>query len=405
MRNGFLSHLNPRNALFATATALALAACGKSGPPQQQMPPPEVGVITAKAQSVPLTRDLVGRAAATRSADVRARVAGVLQKRTYVEGSDVKEGQLLFEIDPAPLRAAYNAQAANLAAAQATAANARTAAERARAISGKGLMSKTDLDNAQAAERTSAAAVQQAKAGLESARINLDYTRVTAPISGRSSQQRVTEGALVGQGEATLLTTVEQIDPVYINFSQAVGELDLLKRAVASGLVQLDAPGKAKIELMRPDGSAYGIKGTLDFSDAAVDAATGAVSLRGIAPNPDRVLLPGMFVNVRVTIGELKHAWLVPQVAVQRDQKGAYVYVVGGDGKAAQKYIDTYSTQDSDWIVYGGLNDGDQIVASGVMKVHAGAPAKAAPWQAPAAGATAAQGAPATGGDKSADKH
>jgi len=371
---------NPRSVpvLILSVLGLSLTACGKGTQAPPQMPPADVGVVAAKAQAVPLTRDLVGRISATRSADVRARVAGVLLKRTYVEGSEVKEGQLLFEIDPAPLRAAYEAQAANLAAAQATYANAHVAAERSRSIAGKGLMSKTDLDNAQAAERTSAASVQQAKAGVESARINLDYTKVTAPISGRSSQQRVTEGALVGQGEATLLTTVDQIDPVYVNFSQAVGELDLLKRSVANGLVQLEEPGKAKIELMRPDGSAYGITGTLDFSDTSVDAATGAVSLRGIAPNKDRLLLPGMFVNVRVTVGELKHAWLVPQASVQRDPKGAYVYVRGGDGKVAQKYVDTYTTQGADWIVYSGLNDGDQIITAGLMKVRPGAPAKVA---------------------------
>ena len=365
--------------LLLAAAALA-TGCGKgSAPPQQQqMPPVDVGVLVAKAEAVPLTRDLVGRLTATRTADVRARVAGVLQKRIYTEGTDVKEGEPLFQIDPAPLRAALNAQQANLAAAEATAANNHQAANRARAIADKGLMSKTDYDNAEAAERTSAAAVKQQQANVEMARINLGYATVTAPISGRAGQQQVTEGALVGQGEATLLTTVEQIDPIYVNFSQAVGELDLLKRAVAAGAVELAAPGKAKIELLRGDGSSYGITGTLDFSDAAVDAATGAVNLRGIVPNPDRVLLPGMFVSVRVTIGELKHAWLIPQAAVQRDAKGAYVYVLGADGKIAQKVIDTYSTQGANWIVLGGVNDGDQIVVSGVMKVHPGAAAKVA---------------------------
>jgi len=169
---------------------------------------------------------------------------------------------------------------------------------------------------------------------------------------------------------------------------------------IEPGLVELDAPGKAKVELLRPNGDPYGITGTLDFSDAAVDAATGAVNLRGIAPNPEHVLLPGMFVNVRVTVGELKHAWLVPQVAVQRDAKGAYVYVLGADGKIAQKTIETYTTQGADWIVYGGLNDGDQIVTSGVMKVHPGAPAKAAaPQAAPQAGVQqdAPKAAPAQG--------
>ena len=368
-----------RSWFLATAASVLIAGCGKGGAPQQQqMPPAEVGVLVAKAQAVPITRDLVGRISATRTADVRARVPGVLTKRVYTEGANVKEGELLFRIDPAPLQAALNVEQANLAAAQATYTNNRKKAERARSVAEKGLMSKTDLDNAEADERTAAAAVKQAQAKVDTAKINLGYANVTAPIAGRASQQKVTEGALVGQSEATLLTTVEQIDPVYVNFSQAVGELDLLKRAVASGLVELNAPGKAKVELLRPNGDAYGIVGTLDFSDAAVDAATGAVNLRGIAPNPDHVLLPGMFVNVRVTVGELKRAWLVPQAAVQRDPKGAYVYVLGTDGKIAQKTIDTYTTQGADWIVYGGLNDGDQIVTSGVMKVRPGAPAKVA---------------------------
>jgi membrane fusion protein (multidrug efflux system) len=366
-----------RISILILVTALA-AGCGKAPPQQQQMPPAEVGVVIAKAQRVPVMRDLVGRLSATRTADVRARVAGVLQKRVYTEGSEVKEGQLLFQIDPAPLQAALNVQQANLAAAKATWTNNSMASERARKIAEKGLLSQADKDNALAAERTSEAGVKQQQANVDVAKINLAYATVTAPISGRSGQQQVTEGALVGQGDATLLTTIEQIDPIYVNFSQAVGELDLLKRAVASGAVELSEPGKAKIELMRPDGSPYGISGTLDFADAAVDSATGAINLRGIVPNADHILLPGMFVNVRVTIGELKHAWLVPQAAVQRDAKGAYVYVLGSDGKIAQKNLDTYTTQGADWIVLGGLTDGDQIVVSGVMKVHPGAPAKVA---------------------------
>jgi membrane fusion protein (multidrug efflux system) len=382
-----------RSWILMTAAGALLAACGKGGAPQQQqMPPAEVGVLVAKAQAVPIMRDLVGRISATRTADVRARVAGVVQKRVYTEGANVKEGELLFRIDPAPLQAALNVELANLAAAQATYTNNQKKAERAHAIVDKGLMSMTDYDNALADERTAAAAVKQAQARVDTAKINLGYANVTSPIAGRASQQKVTEGALVGQGEATLLTTVEQIDPVYVNFSQAVGELDLLKRAVASGLVELDAPGKAKVELLRPNGDPYGITGTLDFSDTAVDAATGAVQLRGIAPNADHILLPGMFVNVRVTVGTLKHAWLVPQASVQRDPKGAYVYVLGSDSKIAQKYIDTYTTQGADWITYGGLNDGDQIVTTGVMKVRPGAPAKVAAPQ-PQQGAQQ-QGAP-----------
>jgi membrane fusion protein (multidrug efflux system) len=373
----------------AAALAAAASGCGKpQQQQQQQMPPPEVGVVVAKAQAVPLVQDLVGRLSAVRTADVRARVAGVLQKRVYTEGTDVKEGQVLFQIDPAPLRATLNAQLANLASAQATYQNSHVAAERARSVAARGLLSKADLDNAEAAERTAAAAVKQAQANVEAAKINLGYTNVTAPISGRAGQQQVTEGALVGQGEATLLTTVEQIDPLYVNFTQAIGQLDALRAAAASGSVDLAEQNKAKLELLLPNGTPYSDPGTLDFSDQAVDAATGAVSLRGTVPNPQHRLLPGQFVNVRLTLGELKHAWLVSQRAVQRDTNGAYVLVVGADGKVVQKRIKADSLRGDSWIVTEGLADGDQIIVSGLQKAKPGAPAKATPWQpAPADGA------------------
>jgi membrane fusion protein (multidrug efflux system) len=393
--------LRKSTVLFAV---LALAACGKDNKQQQQqMPPPEVEVVKVQAKAVPLTRDLVGRLSATRTADVRARVPGVLQKRLYTEGTDVKEGQPLFEIDPAPLKATLNAQQANLASAQATYQNNHIAAERVRSIADKGLLSKTDRDNAEAAERTAAASVKQAQANLESAKINLGYATVTAPISGRAGQQQVTEGALVGQADATLLTTVEQIDPLYVNFSQAVSELDRLKSEAASGTAELSEPNKAKIELMRPEGSSYGVSGTLDFSDAAVDASTGAVNLRGIVPNPDHHLLPGTFVNVRVTVGELKHAYVVPQASIQRDAQNAFVFVLGNDGKVAQKNVTVHSTQGSDAVVTG-LADGDQVLTSGLMKVRPGAPAKAAvPGSNPAAPGAAGK-APAQGANPQAPK-
>lgn len=373
------------------ALAVIATGCGKSQPQQQQLPPPEVGVVAAKAQSVPLTEELTGRLSATRSADVRARVAGVLQKRVYTEGTDVKEGQTLFLIDPAPSRATLNAQLANLASAQATYQNSRIAAERARSVGAKGLISKADVDNANAAERTAAAAVKQAQANVEAAKINLGYTSVTAPIAGRAGQQQVTEGALVGQGEATLLTTVEQIDPVYVNFTQAIGQIDSLRAAAAAGSVDLAEQNTAKIELLLPDGTPYADAGTLDFSDQAVDAATGAVSLRGIVPNPQHRLLPGQFVNVRLTMGELKHAWLVSQRAVQRDASGAYVLVVGADGNVAQKRIKADRLRGGDWIVTDGLADGDQIIVSGLQKAKPGQPAKATPWQPEPASAPATQ--------------
>jgi len=393
-----MTFLTLRKTTILLSAGLALAACGKDNKQQQQqqMPPAEVNVVTVHAQSVPLTRDLVGRLSATRTADVRARVPGVLQKRLYVEGTDVKEGQPLFQIDPAPLKATLNAQQANLASAQATYQNNKVAADRVRSIADKGLLSKTDRDNAEAAERTAAAAVKQAQANVESAKINLGYATVTAPISGRAGQQQVTEGALVGQSDATLLTTVEQIDPLYVNFSQAVTELDKLKSEAASGTAELNDPNKAKIELMRGDGTSYGVTGTLDFSDTAVDASTGAVNLRGIVPNENHSLLPGTFVNVRVTVGELKHAYVIPQASMQRDAQSAFVYVLGNDGKVAQKNIVLHSTQGSDAVVTG-LADGDQVLTSGLMKVRPGAPAKVA---APASNPPAAGAAPQAGTDR-----
>ncbi len=380
--------LNSRTRIIGLAVALALAGCGKA-PQQQQMPPAEVGVVKAQSASVPLVQELVGRLSSVRSSDVRARVAGVLQKRVYTEGSDVKEGQLLFQIDPAPLRAALNAQLANLAAAQATYTNNHVAADRARDVGAKGLISKADVDTAVAAERTAAAAVKQAQATVDTAKINLGYSSVTAPIAGRAGQQQVTEGALVGQSDATLLTTIDQIDSLYVNFSQAVGALDALRSAAASGKVQMSEPNTAKIELLLPDGSVYPHSGTLDFSDAVVDASTGAVNLRGIVPNPEHNLLPGMYVNVRLTMGDLTHAWLVSQLAVQRDSNGPYVFVVGTDGKVVQKRIKADTLRDDNWVVTDGLADGDQIIVSGVQKVKPGAPAKATPWQPQATGAAA----------------
>jgi membrane fusion protein (multidrug efflux system) len=390
-----------RPVILGALVCVFATACNKAPTAPPQMPPTEVGVVTAKADVVPLTQNLVGRLSATRSADVRARAAGILKKRVYAEGSDVKEGQVLFEIDPAPLRAAYNAQLANLASAEATYQNNHVAAQRARAVAAKQLLSKTDLDNAEAAERTAAAAVQQAKANVDSARISLGYTSVTAPISGRSGQQQVTEGALVGQGEATLLTTVEQIDPIYVNFTQAVGDIDALRRSAAAGSVRLADQGKAKVELLASAGGApTGVSGTLDFSDTAVDASTGAVNLRATVPNLDHSLLPGQFVNVRLSLGDLAHAWLVSQAAVQRDVGGAFVMVAGADGKAVQKRIKADTLRGDSWVVTDGLADGDQIIVSGLMKVRPGAPVKATPWTPPPAG-----GAPAAAGAAPADKH
>ena len=362
---------------IAGFSVVVLAACGKQeaagpGGPGGQMPPPEVGVITAQASQVPLQQQLVGRLAPFRSADVRARVPGVLQRRVYEEGSDVREGQVLFLIDPAQLQAALGQSEAALAQAQATYANAKSAADRARQLLPQKFISRSDYDNAIAAERSAGAAVQQAKAGVETARINRGYATVRAPISGRAGKQQVTEGALVGQGDATLLTTVDQIDPLYVDFSMSVEQLAQVRQLD-------DGSGHRDVQVLLPDGSVYAHPGTLDFSGDVVDPATGAIALRARVPNPERQLLPGTFVSVKATLGEQKAAYRVPQVALQRDVQGAYVLVVGKDGKVARKNVVTSRLDGADWIVSSGLADGDQVIVSGLQRAQPGQPAKATP--------------------------
>ena len=377
---------------------LALTACGKKeqGPPQ--MPPPEVGVVTAQPQSEPLTRDLVGRLSSFRSADVRARVAGVLLKRNYTEGTDVKKGQLLFQIDPAPLQAALAAAQAAQAQAQATYTNAKVNAQRSRDLAPKGYISKSDLDNALATERTAAAAVQAARANVQTARINLDYASVTSPIDGRAGQQQVTEGALVGNGTATLLTTVDQIDPLYVNFTMSVADMEQLRQAQTSGGVTLAGANQASVQVTLPDGSTYAEPGTLDFTGATVDPSTGAMNLRAQIPNPGHSLLPGMYVTLKAKLGEQHKVFLIPQQGVLRDTVGAYVFVVGADGKTKRHDVTAASMSGSNWVITSGLSAGDQVVGSGVQNVHEDGPAKASPWQPQAAaGGTAPAAKPASG--------
>jgi membrane fusion protein (multidrug efflux system) len=368
--------------VLALSTALfAAAGCSKDqaaagGAPGGAMPPPEVGVVMMHPTTVPIGKDLVGRLSAFRSADVRARVPGVLQRRLYEEGSDVRKGQVLFRIEPAPLQAAAAQARGALAQAQASAANARAFAERARGLIDGKFISRSDYDNAIAAERSSVAAVQAAQAAVQAADINLGYATVRAPISGRAGKQQVTEGALVGQGEPTLLTTVDQLDPMYIDFSMSVGELAQVRTLGA-------ARADANVQVLLPDGTPYAHPGTLDFSGDVVDPATGAVSLRARVDNPDGVLLPGTFVTLKAVLGEERDAFLVPQAAVQRDAKGAYVLVVGKDGKVARKDIVTGRAQGADWVLHEGVAEGDQVIVSGLQRAIPGQPAKAAPMPAP----------------------
>lgn len=360
--------------VMVAAVSLATTGCKKdatSDGPSANMPTPEVGVVTLQPTTIALQQDLSGRLSPFRSADVRARVAGIVQRRLYEEGSDVGQGQALFQIDPAQLQASLSAAQAGLARAQADAANAHSAAARARQLAPAKFISATDLDNALASERSAAAGVQQAQAAVQAARINLGYATVRAPIAGRAGQQQITEGALVGEGGATLLTTVDQIDPLYVEFS--IGADDLAK---LRGMANDSGPREVKVKLA--DGSFYAQPGSLDFAGDVVDPATGAVALRARLPNPDHRLLPGTFVTVQASLGEQRNAFRVPQVAVQRDGQGAYVLVIGKDGKVVRKGITTSLMQGSDWIISDGLSPGDQVVVSGLQRVQPGQPAKIA---------------------------
>jgi membrane fusion protein (multidrug efflux system) len=369
--------------IFAAAAALFVAACSKQAA-QQQPPPPEVGVIVVHAAPVPLVREASGRLAPTRASDVRARVPGVLQKRIYKEGSMVKEGDPLVIIDTAPYRAALAQANATLEQAEAAATNAKVTADRNRELAKQSLVSRMQLDDSAALERSTAAQVSAARAQVQTARINLGYATITAPISGRAGQMRVLEGALVGQGEATLLTTIEQVDPIYVFFDQPASDFERLQRAQAAGAVTLAQGTLAEVRLLRDDGTLYDEKGTLDFSDYSVNPTTGAVAFRGRVANPGRVLLPGMYVKVRLSVGTLNNGFRVPQLAVQRDGQGPFVLVAGKDGMVAQKRIVTTSAVGSDWVISSGLADGDQVIVDNLQKIGPGMPVKAKPANAEA---------------------
>jgi membrane fusion protein (multidrug efflux system) len=359
---------------------LLLAGCGGDEPASQagKAPPaPEVAVEIASAKTVPMENDLVGRLASTRVAEVRARVSGIIQKRLYTEGSDVEQGQVLFQIDPAPLEASLHASEAALAKAEADAANAKQIADRYRPLQSKGVVSKQDFDNALADERKTAAIVMEEKANVEKARLDLGYATVTAPISGYAGRALVTEGALVGEGEATRLTSIEQIDPIYVNFSQPVNNIQTVRQRIIENRTAGESQAIAQVTVTLPDGNVYPHHGTLDYSDISVEPETASVSLRAVVPNPDRILLPGMFVRLKVTIGQLENAYLLPQAAVLRDAAGAYVYVVSKEGQVDQRRVDTHGMQGTNWIVTGGIASGDQVVTAGLQKVRPGGKAKA----------------------------
>jgi membrane fusion protein (multidrug efflux system) len=392
-----------RRALAFAATVLAaaaLVACGDKkaaapGAPGAHIPPPEVAVVTVQLGAVELSTALPGRLEASRVAEVRARVAGILQKRLFTEGSDVKAGQQLFTIDPATYEAALQSAEAQLAQAEAALANASANAARDQPLVAVKAISQQAYDADVAAEKAAAAQVQAGKAAVRTASINLGYASVTAPISGRIGRALVTEGALVGQGEATQLATVQQIDPLYLNVTQTAAEVLKLKQQLAAGKLARDAQG-AMVQVLLEDGSVYPLKGHLLFTDVSVDPATGEVLLRATVPNPKHDLLPGLFVRARLAQAQIDQAILLPQQAVTRSAAGDTVMVVKPDGTVAPRPVKISGQKDNNWIVTSGLQNGEQVMVEGISKMMMGAKTvKPVPWNSAAPGAGPAASAPA----------
>ncbi len=337
-----------------------------------------------------MTTELPGRSTAYLVAQVRARVDGVVLKREFKEGSDVPANQRLYEIDPAPYRAALDSAVATLQKAQANLASAAALAERYKILIGGNAISKQELDNAVAAQGQAAADVAAGKAAVETARINLGYTDVVSPIAGRIGSSLVTQGAYVQASAATLLSTVQQIDPMYVDLNQSSVAGLQLRRDVASGKLKLNGPDQAKVTLTLEDGTQYALAGTLEFTDITVDPGTGSVTLRAVFPNPQHVLLPGMFVRARIDEGMDNDVLLVPQVGVTHDPKGqATVLVLGADNKVALRSIQATRTVGDQWVVDGGLSDGEKVIVAGLQKVQPGALARAV--EAPTPGAPVAE--------------
>jgi membrane fusion protein (multidrug efflux system) len=360
-------------AVSSAALALALAGCGaKTAPPPA--PAPEVAVMTVHKASVPMTTELPGRTSPVGVAQVRARVDGIVLARPFKEGADVSAGQQLFLIDPAPYRAALASAEAMLARAEAALAAANALAERYKVLLAGNGVAQQDYDNAVAAQGVAAADVATGKAAVQTARINLGYTNVVSPIKGRIGPSAVTQGAYVQASAATLMATVQQLDPIYVDLNQSSVQGLQLRRDVASGKLKLAGPGQVKVTLALEDGTQYPEPGTLQFTDVTVDPNTGSVTVRALFPNPKAVLLPGMFVRARLEEGVNDNVILVPQVGVAHDAAGkATTLVVGPDNKVSLRAVQATRTSGTDWVVVGGLNDGEKVIVAGVQKVRPGA--------------------------------
>lgn len=365
----------------ALLCGLALSACNRQPPAAMAPPTPEVATVTVARQKALLTTELPGRTAPFRIAEIRPQVNGLILKRLFTEGADVKAGEELYQIDPAPFQAALDNAMAALGRSEANLPSIQARVGRYKEALADKAVSKQDFEDAEAALKQATADVQYYKAMVATATINLKYAHVVSPISGRIGTSTVTDGAIVTAYQPMALATIQQLDPIYVDVPQSTAELLRLKQHLESGGLNSDGANQNKVQLVMEDGSAYPAEGTLQFRDISVDPTTGSVILRMVFPNPNGVLLPGMFVRAVVKEGVNEQAILVPQQAVSRDPKGNPVtLIVGADGKVAQRVLTVERTVGDQWLVTSGLEAGDKVVVEGMQKVRPGAPVKEVPF-------------------------
>lgn len=364
-------------AMLVLSGSFLLSGCGEEQKQGGEMPPPDVKVVTLKAAPLTVSTELPGRTSAYRIAEVRPQVGGIILKRNYKEGSDVKEGESLYQIDPAPFQATLNSAQAELAKARANAELARLTVNRYKPLLGTNYISRQDYDEAVSTHAQAQAAVQAAQAAVQTAQINLNYTKVTSPISGLSGKSNVTEGALVASGQTQPLTLVQQIDPIYVDVTQSSDDYLRLKHEIASGAVDKEQ-GKVAVSLVTAENKDYTHKGYLEFSDVTVDETTGSITMRAVFPNPQESLLPGMFVRARVDEGVRPDAILVPQEGVIRTAKGgAVVNVVNAKNEIEVRPVTVGQSYGNKWLITSGVNNGERVVVEGFQKIKAGAAVKA----------------------------
>lgn len=370
-----------------------ISAAGEppKGAPGGAPPPPEVAVVVVQPETITLTTELPGRTAPYLVAEVRPQVNGLITKRVFTEGANVKEGEVLYEIDPAPYQAAYDLSVASLARAEANLPPLELRAQRQKDLVPTGAVSHQDYDEVLALLKQAKAEIEYCKAAVKSARINLDYTRVVAPITGRIGRSNVTVGALATAHQGPPFATVQKFDPIYVDVTQSTAQLQRLQNSLKSGKLLHDEANMKKVQLLLEDGSPYGLEGTLQFRDVTVDQTTGSIILRILFPNPEEALLPGMFVRAVVTAGIKEQAIMVPQQAVSRNSKGEpLVMIVDAEGTAQQRLISLDRTIKDKWLVSGGLAPGDQIIVEGLQQARPGTQVRVVPWEGDEAGQPAA---------------